>query len=216
MILEQVRSEMNQVNWVLDEFDSVEIRKNDKARKSELLHMAALASIRGIQALQDDVRTREPFTVEDKFSRDVREVMRQDDALVKQFARAECRLLEDLGVSPGSVNRIQTELDASLARILNDEALQPGAVEEQLSQMIASLETAMSHIEDESEHRRFIQKLKGAFVALAGGMVVTSNGLIGAGLAPVTGGISIAGAALSGAVGQDLVTRGIDIALGKD
>jgi hypothetical protein len=120
VILEQVRSEMNQVNSVLDEFESVRIRKNNQTRKAELLNMAALASIRGIQALQDDVRTREPFTQQDKTSPVVREVMRQDDALVRQFARAECRLLADLGVSPGSINRIRTELDASLARILND------------------------------------------------------------------------------------------------
>jgi small-conductance mechanosensitive channel len=94
--------------------------------------------------------------------------------------------------------------------------LESGAVEEQLSQLITNLDSAMRTVEDESENEKFIQKLKGAFVALAGGMVVTSNGLIGAGLTPVTGGISIAGAALSLAVGQDLVTRGIGMALGKD
>jgi hypothetical protein len=98
MILQQVRDEMNRVNWVLDREESVRGRFGTKDRKAGLLQQAILASVRGIEALQEDVRTRLPLPPVSEIDRQVLETIRQDDALVRQFVKAECRLLEDMGV----------------------------------------------------------------------------------------------------------------------
>jgi hypothetical protein len=215
MILAQVRDEMNQVNWVLDEVDSIQGRFKSRSRKEELLHRATLASIRGIEALREDAWTREPPPPASAITREVRDILRQDDALVRQFVKAECRLLEDMGVDHKAVNRISSDLNASLGRILLDATLQSQiSVESQLDYLIQNLRHELQVLRTKAEHRELIRKLEGVLIALAGGMVVTSNALIGTATIPVTGGLSIAGAALSGAVGQDLVTRGIDRAMG--
>jgi hypothetical protein len=206
---------MNQVNWVLDEVDSIQGRFKSRSRKAELLHRATLASIRGIEALREDVSTREPLPPESEITREAREMLRQDNALVRQFVKAECRLLEDMGVDHKAVNRISSDLNASLGRILLDTTLQSQeTVESQLDYLVQNLRHELQVLSTKAEHRELIRKLEGVLVALAGGMVVTSNALIAAGTIPVTGGLSVVGAALSGAVGQDLVTRGIDRAMG--
>src|SRR5712691_3672604 len=134
MILAQVRDEMNQVNRVLDEMDSIQGRLRSRRRKAEFLHRATLASIRGIEALREDARTREPLPSPSEITREVRETLRQDEALVKQFVKAECRLLEDMGVDPEAVNRVRCDLEASLSLVLQDKILQSQAsVESQLA-----------------------------------------------------------------------------------
>jgi hypothetical protein len=215
MILAQVRDEMNQVNWVLDEMDSIQSRLRNRNRKTELLHRAAFASIRGIEALREDARTREPLPPPSEINWELRDTLRQDDALIKQFVNTECRLLEDMGVDPKAVNRIRLNLDISLRQVLQDATLQSReSVDSQLGSLVESLQNELHVLATKAEHRELIRHLQGVLVALAGGMIVTSNALIGAGAVPVTAGLSIPGAALSAAVGQDLVTRGIDIARG--
>lgn len=206
---------MNQVNWVLDEVDSIQGRLKSRSRKAELLHRATLASIRGIEALREDVWTREPPPPGSQITWEFREMLRQDDALVRQFVKAECRLLEDMGVDHKAVNRISSDLNASMERILLDATLRSQiSVNAQLEYLVQNLRRELEVLSAKAEHRELIRKLEGVLVALAGGMIVTSNALIGAGTIPVTGGLSTVGAALSGAVGQDLVTRGIDRAIG--
>jgi hypothetical protein len=215
MILAQVRDEMNQVNRVLDEMDSIQGRLRSRSRKAELLHRAILASIRGIEALREDAWTREPLPPPGEINREVRETLRQDDALVRQFVKAECRLLIDMGVDPQAVNRIRSDLDISLRQILQDRTLRSrDSVDSQLGLLVQNLQNELHVLATKAEHRELIRQLEGVLVALAGGMIVTSNTLVGAGAVPVTGGLSVVGAALSGAVGQDLVTRGIDMAVG--
>ena len=125
-------------------------------------------------------------------------------------------MLSDLGVDRGVVERIEADLNSSVADILHDETLQAnGVIEARLLGLIQMLESAMSEIESREDNRQSLQLLQGVLVALAGGTIVAVNALVGAGAIPVTGGLSIGGAALSGAVGQDLVTRGIDKAGGS-
>jgi hypothetical protein len=113
------------------------------------------------------------------------------------------------------VSRIRSELERSLRRILVDDTLRSQeAVEVQLADLALDLRRELGRLKGDADHRALIRKLEGVVIALAGGMVVTSNALIGAGLIPVTGGLSAVGVALSGAVGQDLVTRGIDRTVG--
>jgi predicted regulator of Ras-like GTPase activity (Roadblock/LC7/MglB family) len=58
-----------------------------------------------------------------------------------------------------------------------------------------------------------LRTLTGVLQALAGALVVGADAVVGAAAAPVTAGISIFGAAASGALGTDLFNRGTSRAL---
>jgi hypothetical protein len=128
MILQQVRDEMNQVNHVLDEFESIHGRFRSRRQKRELLERATHASIRGVEALVKEQWIRDPgylYTVfesgEDEAR--MREAIRHDAALLDAFVAAECRLLEDLGVQPEAVNRVRRSLAEVAAYSLDPEAM---------------------------------------------------------------------------------------------
>jgi hypothetical protein len=181
--------------------------------------MATQASIRGIEALERDVMTREPLPSRDEMDQDrrMREELRQDKALMDAFIAAECRLLKDMGVDTNAVARIRGELDMSLQRILSDPELTPAsrdAVVAQLAELGAKLQRDLEALQVDADHRELIQQLSGALVALAGGMIVISNGFIAVGLTPASGGLSIGGAYLSAAVGTEMVADGVEMARG--
>ncbi|TGD89965.1 hypothetical protein BayCH28_05115 [Mycolicibacterium sp. CH28] len=236
MILQQVRDEMNQVNELLDKieppptvrggirgvWDKIMGAKNRAAsskKKMTLLRRATLASTRGIEALRQDILTREPLPPRDEIAQDraMREAMRQDDALIDAFTTAECRLLVDMGVDEQTVARIRFDLRTSVRRVLNDPELTPGhreVVAAQLAELVERMRLEVERLQVDSDHRELLRQVSGALAILAGGAIVVSNGLVGAGLTPITGGLSAGGAALSSAVGADMISRGIDNAIG--
>jgi hypothetical protein len=141
---------------------------------------------------------------------EVREAMRQDRALVAAFVTAECRLLEDMGVHPSAVNKIRNDLELAVARILTDQTVSNREQSRyELENLSDLLGRQLSRVQGDAEHREQIKKLRGVLLALGGGVVVISNALVGTGAAPVTGGLSVAGAALSGAVGEEMISAGV-------
>lgn len=211
MILEQVRDEMNRVNWVLDEFESIHGRgRKRRHRRTELLEMAVLASIRGVEALIDEQWTKDPeYLVTDEHAFIAAEWMRQDAALLRAFIAAECRLLEDIGVRPEAVRRIMRGLEG----VLLDPEGAPEPPVERLERLIGTLRADLQALEKEGHDELVMRRLTGVLEALGGGLIVATNGIVGAGLTPVTGGLSAAGAAVSGAVGVEMVNRGATKAL---
>lgn len=234
MILQQVRDEMNQVNWLLDKIEppapargglrglwdrivGLKRTADSKREKANLLRMASAASVRGIEALRQDILTREPLPGPDDRDRAIREAMRQDEALLHAFTTAECRLLSDLGVDESAVARIRDDLHASVLIVLNNPDLTPAHREDvasQLAELVERMQREVQLLRVNSDHDELVRQVSGALAVLAGGVIVVSNGLVGAGLTPITGGLSAGGAALSTAVGTDMISRGIDITIG--
>jgi hypothetical protein len=83
---------------------------------TNFLEMALRASIRGLEALQEEQRTRISPPAPAEYYHVLQE-MRQDGALLRAFIEAECRLLEDLGVSTKVVKRLRQSLAQTLLEL---------------------------------------------------------------------------------------------------
>ncbi len=211
MILAQVRDEMNQVNWVLDQFESTPGRIRGAARRRQLLQMAILASSRGIRALIEEWFTRDLGFSDDDVYRSV-EAMREDRALLRAFVQAECRLLRDLGVSGAAVQKTRMSLESVLLTL--EGAANPESTAEQLNALLGTLEQDMSALKDEIRDEQLRRRLIGILETLGGGLIVGANAAVGAGAIPVTFGLSPIGAAISTAAGSQMLCRGSSSALG--
>src|SRR3954447_24207265 len=129
---------MNQVNWVLDEFDSIRGRFRSGKRKTELLQRATRASIRGVEALLEEQWTKDPTVPysEDRYM--AAEAVRQDAALLRAFIEAECRLLLDLGVDANAVERVRRGLHEILLQ-LDPREVGAIVVADRLQQLVGQL-----------------------------------------------------------------------------
>jgi hypothetical protein len=214
MILAQVRDEMNAVNRYLDEYEAA----HSRGRRKELLQMAVTASIRGLGALSEEAWTRDPVSqqaligIPSQELRVLLEGMRQDSALLRAFVIAECRLLADLGVRPASVEQVRRSLERTLEAMTTAEPVPPDSVAELLTQ----LDRDLAGLAAAGHDGNVIGRLAGVVLAMGGGLLVGANATVGTGLAPVTGGISAAGAAVSVAAGTDMFSRGVTRALTAD
>jgi hypothetical protein len=97
-----------------------------------------------------------------------------------------------MGVDHNAVSRIEAYLNASLRRILLDTSLESReSADCLLVRLVQDLRYEPDTLAAKPETRELMRKLQGVVIALAGGLVVTSNALIGAGAIPVTGGLSV-------------------------
>ncbi len=106
---------------MLDELESIGAphspgdRKTYEQRRAELLSRALYASRRGVQALMDEPWVQNPnellggtpgwYPIDTALR--LAEELRQDDALLRAFVTAECRLMSDLGVDVSAVERLR-------------------------------------------------------------------------------------------------------------
>jgi hypothetical protein len=217
VILQQVRDEMNQVNRVLDEFDSIHGRFRGSRRKRELLERATRASIRGVEALVQEQWTRDPgylYTVfesgEDEAR--MREAMRHDAALLDAFVSAECRLLEDLGAQPEAVCRVRRSLAEVAAYSLDPEAIGEPVAEE-LERLLETLNEDLGALQREEEHEIVKQRLVGSLEVLGGGLVVAADAAVVGGTLPSHGGLAVPAAKISGGAGVGMIRDGVKRAL---
>ncbi|RFZ67733.1 Transposase [Mycobacterium marinum] len=165
------------MNRCLDEFESIQGKVNTRSRKNELLRMAGMASVRAVRALKEDMRTREPYPPPDEITRELREMMRQDRALVDLFIDAELRLLRGIGVDRRALVRIRVDLDKSIERILHDETLLRGDAHQhsetqdvQLTRLIDELETTLQELDEVCRHLEIAESTWHRWVAQYGGM----------------------------------------------
>jgi hypothetical protein len=205
MILQQVRDEMNQINWVLDQFESDHRRLRGRRERRELLEMAARASIRGVAVLVEEQWTGDLGVPDDDVYRSL-ETMRQDQALLRAFVAAECRLLTDIGVSADAVDRVRGTLEDVLLTL--EEPVRPEQSTERLLGLLATLQRDLSGLEAAAHDELVKDRLIGVIEALAGGLIVGGDTAAGTAAVPVTFGISAVGAAVSVAAGTELMGRG--------
>lgn len=210
MILQQVRDEANQVNRVLDEFDSLSRGRKDRDERRRLLYRASLASVRGMQALIEDRQGQRTlnFAPEDPDMWRLLEDLRQDEALMRMFMRTEARLLEDIGVDPELVRR----LELSLGEVMLELEGNAEPSEERLYELIEVFESSLMELEAQGRDREIVARLTGVVQALGGALIVGVNGVAGVGSAAgtlgVTTALSAAGAALSMTAGGEVMNRG--------
>ncbi|HXR60811.1 MAG TPA: hypothetical protein VN732_05770 [Solirubrobacterales bacterium] len=210
MILQQVRDEMNQVNWVLDRFESDHRRLRGKRERRELLEMAAHASIRGVARLVEEQWTSDLGVSDDDVYRSL-EMMRQDQALLRAFVTAECRLLTDIGVSPEAVDRVKDSLENVLLTL--EGPATPEESTERLLGLLQILQRDLTQLEADAHDELVRDRLIGVIEALAGGLIVGGDTAAGTAGVPVTFGLSAVGAAVSVAAGTEMMGRGAQRAL---
>ena len=210
MILQQVRDEMNQVNWVLDRFESDHRRLRGKRERRELLEMAAHASIRGVARLVEEQWTSDLGVSDDDVYRSL-EMMRQDQALLRAFVTAECRLLTDIGVSPEAVDRVKDSLEKVLLTL--EGPATPEESTERLLGLLQILQRDLTQLEADAHDELVRDRLIGVIEALAGGLIVGGDTAAGTAGVPVTFGLSAVGAAVSVAAGTEMMGRGAQRAL---
>ncbi len=213
MILAQVRDELNQVNRLLDEYDTLRDARRNREERRRLLQRASLASVRGLGALIEDRQTRQLMPRDDDYYR-LLEEMRQDEALLRLFLRTEMRLLEDLGVSAPAIKRIEE----SLGYVLLELSDMPELAEDRLRELLNSFEGSLAALDEEGREREAVARLLGVVQTLGGALLVGANGVAGLGSAGATLGatvvLSAAGAAISIAAGTEVMNRGAAKALG--
>jgi hypothetical protein len=211
LIVEEVALAANSVNEILDKCQVLGNRRN----RRQWLNLAALASIRGLRVLSE-----EPFVTNTAGylndlaqqynfnSAAMREDLRQSTVRLRLFLEAECRLLGDLGLSDAAVGRVRLDL---IGMIMSGPE-RPDNLPQVLSHVIAALEQDARGQGDDRDQILF-RKLLGVVEALGGALIVGVNAAVGAAGAPVTGGLSTVGAAVSGVFGTEMFSRGAKRAL---
>jgi hypothetical protein len=212
VILAKVLDELNQVNWLLDEYDSLREARRNRDERRRLLQRAVSASVRGIGTLVEDVQTQKFMPVDNDFYR-VLEEMRQDEALLRLFLRTEMRLLQDLGVSDSAIKKVE----ASLGDVLLEFDGKPEVAEGRLHELLSSFEQSLYALDQQDREAEVVGRLLGVVQALGGALLVGANGVAGVGSAAASLGatvvLSAAGAAISIAAGTEVMNRGAAKAL---
>lgn len=206
MTLVMLRDDLMEINRALVEAEST----RDRAKRAELLEQALRASARAVEGLRKEfdlaARLAEAQDAAAPYE-DAIGTTWEDAMLFQAFLEAERRLFRDLGLDTGTTDRLVAEIRNTHA--LSDwKTNAPKTVEENLTVLTSELSNAMERLRDEEEHRARIKLVRRGFLVVGGAFVVGANALVGAGTAPVTGGLSIAGAAVSASAGGVMIDRG--------
>jgi hypothetical protein len=81
---------------------------------------------------------------------------------------------------------------------------------DRMQSLVETLTNELDRLYDDARHKQLISRLAGVFETLGGALVVAGNAAAGAIGAPVTAGLSAAGAAVSSAAGVEIISRGVD------
>lgn len=209
MFVKELALIVNDLDLLLDEFEVVD-RKRDSRR---LLERAVLLSIRGIA-----IMLREPLiegvdgyleSMEARLDNNawaIAEELRHDSTTLELFLAAECRLLQDIGLSDSAVARIRNALEGTI----REGSSKPEELRGRMTSLLNELTAELSRLYDSDRHRKLISQLAGVFEALGGALVIATNVSVGALGAPVSAGVTLVGAAVSTAAGTEVISRGVD------
>jgi hypothetical protein len=209
MLLVTVRDDLAEINRLLDEVETT----RDPGVRTQRLAQSLVASRRALgQLMRDDGLASTLSQARDAvgpYDGAVREVV-ADAMLFEAFIQAEKRLFADLGLGVSAVDRLGTAMRDAGPRLNGDnwptellrERLQ--TVEAGVVEAIAALDARGGEAQERG-HRM----LKRVFLIVGGSFVCGANALVGAGATPVTGGLSIVGAAVSTNLGAGLIGAGI-------
>lgn len=220
MICDQLTLIANDLAKVLDEWELLGRERSAAARRERrrLLQRAILLSLRGLELVGDEEMFGDPKRFQDtlltRFGGDPWEDAHRvspDPVALRLFLAAECRLLRDLGLSGAAIDRLYEALEAAL-----DVVWQGGGsaedlwrVSEGVAEARSQLEQQLSRLSDEDHDDQVRDRIHRLFELLGGALVVAGDVAVVGPTAPVTGGLSAGGAALSVAVGVEAVKAGL-------
>ena len=219
MLLVTVRDDLAEINRALDE---VETTRNPELRRQRLE-----------QALVTSQRALEEFLHDDDLAATLRQARESispygeaasavvmDAMLFGAFVQAERRLLIDLGLDVSAVDRLTAAI-RNIESLPEDANISFDGLNERLAELTAEVIRIREHVHveginpetglafsAEDAHAEGRHILRRVFLVVGGSFVVGANALVGAGATPVTGGLSIVGAAVSGQVGAAMVAKG--------
>jgi hypothetical protein len=214
------RDDLREINSVLDEVEST----RDPERHRERLEQALRASRRALtEFIQDGdlaETLRQARRTTSAYTDDIDSVTR-DAMLFGAFVTAERRLLSDLGLDASAIDRLIAEIrDIPSSGDSAALPVDPDRVDEGLLNLRNEVDQWLDRVHAQptsgdidsaaprqvAESRRVLRRV---FLVVGGVVVVAANALIGAPASPVTGGLSVVGAAVSTNMGAGLIGAGI-------
>ena len=215
MLLVTVRNDLAGINQALDEVETT----RDPEHRRQRMEQALVASRRvlGDFLRDDDLGTtlRQAREATAPYAEAVSAVV-SDSLLFGAFLRAERRLFEDLGLDSSATDRLIAMMRET-GPLADGEDWPPARFGELLELLGRDVGVMLErvHVEevgtevDAETHAQGRRVLRRVFLVVGGAFVCGANALVGAGAAPVTGGLSIVGAAVSGTIGCGLVGNGL-------
>lgn len=205
-------------NDLADLLDQWEV-SDDKKEKRRLLERSVLLSMRSVQVLAQEPLVEDPERYLESITRrhcdnlwGIAEEIRHDYTTVTLFLGSECRMLQDLGLSPVAVQRLRDALE----RAIMEARRRPEELRGRIDKLLAELRDELRGLYDDRRHERLMSRVVGVFEALGGALVIAANAAAGAAGAPASGGLTIVvGVPLSAAVGTEVISRGVDRAMGQ-
>jgi hypothetical protein len=209
MLVREISQAANDLDLMLDEYQVTPGRRD----RRRLLERGTLLSIRGVELL-----VREPFIQDPEnylYSMSYRldanvagivEELRHDSTTLQVFLSAEVRLLQDLGLTPATADRIRQAMQQAII----DGIRSPDGLAERLDVLLDDLRSALDRLYDDDEHQRMWRRLTGVLQVLGGALVIAGNAVVGAAATPVSAGVTAGGAAVSTVAGAEVITRGVD------
>ncbi len=211
--IDQLRDDLNRINWLLDQAEASEsseakYSRLQQAAKASLRILDALSGPPSVLAVLDPTQHLSALHMQHKNNIDE---TAKSLALFGAFVQAESRLLSDLGLEPGLVIRIEHELLSTQTEI-RDRGWPPtdwdGRLQILRTEISAEVESAFDEYLHQRQHERRVGRVKKVVLVGSGAMIIAANSLVASGTAAVTGGLSIAGAAVSASAGAIRMDRG--------
>jgi hypothetical protein len=207
MMLVTLRDDLVEINRALTEAECI----RDRRKQAEFLERALRTSARAIEAMLDDSGLAANLSAAGEaaapYERGIQQTW-EDAMLFQAFLEAERRLFRDLGLDGSTADRLIAAMRSARAE---SEWLLPGSTELQpgLTTLATQLSEALEQLHQEDNRRATLGLVRRGFLVVGGAFVVGANALVGAAAAPVTGGLSIAGAAVSASAGGVMIDRGV-------
>jgi hypothetical protein len=206
MTLVTLRDDLGEINRALVDAEIC----RDRVKQAEQLERAIRTSARAIEGFLKESELAATLAAAGEAAapyQDAIALTREDAMLFQAFLEAEGRLFRDLGLDGSTCDR----LIAAMREMQAEPDWQfPSStmVDHGLRALAQELSGALEQLERDEDHRATLSIVRRGFLVVGGAFVVGANALVGAATAPVTGGLSIAGAAVSASVGGVMVDRG--------
>ncbi len=210
MITDQTLNDLNLINRLLDEAEAAKRQPDRDAKLVEALR----TSERALELLLSDPKLSDTLSSAGAVAREYREEMVaavSDLGLYRAFVNTEARLLRDFGVDPALADRLADQLWAVRQQIIESD-IDSGGLATALGELRGALADAAGRVNQRESASEIRGVLRRVLVGAGGVLLVSVNGVAGAAGAPVTGGLTLAGAALSiagGSIMIDRATKGI-------
>lgn len=212
MDVDQLRYALNRTHQLLDEAESA---KREDERDAKVLE-ALRVSERALEGLFTDPSL--PQTLSDaaeltnKYRAEMRAIV-SDERLYRDFVGAETRVWrERFRLDKSAAERLGQELWTIREEIL-ERRFDPSTVRDGLARLDSEIREEEENLRSQKVKGSRVQRGRRFLLGIAGIFTIGTNTIVGTAAAPSTGGLSLAGAAVSNAAGAiwlERATRGRD------